>query len=132
MPNSSRCPHSYAPCPFCPETQEPLSHFHYGGSWSTWTLEGSAKRTLVRSVSHSWRQCERVICEGNTDEEVRLILIARIPVNMVSLFAEELCPKCGEESLDWDEVDIGVGVQRGPVRCGNPECGWNASERDGG
>jgi transcription elongation factor Elf1 len=32
------------------------------------------------------------------------------------------CPNCGEE-LTYDEVDIGVGVQRGNYRCDN--CGWN-------
>jgi len=34
---------------------------------------------------------------------------------------EELCPECGEP-LDYDEVDIGVGVQRGNYRC--ESCGW--------
>jgi transcription elongation factor Elf1 len=31
------------------------------------------------------------------------------------------CPECGE-LLDFDEVDIGVGVQRGNYHCLN--CGW--------
>lgn len=31
------------------------------------------------------------------------------------------CPQCGAE-LEFDEVDIGVGVQRGNYRC--PECHW--------
>lgn len=31
------------------------------------------------------------------------------------------CPEC-EAALEYDEVDIGVGVQRGNPRC--PECGW--------
>lgn len=34
---------------------------------------------------------------------------------------DELCPECGAE-LEYDEVDIGVGVQRGNFYC--PECGW--------
>ena len=33
----------------------------------------------------------------------------------------EPCPDCGEP-LDYDEVDIGVGVQRGNYGC--PNCGW--------
>ena len=32
------------------------------------------------------------------------------------------CPDCGAP-LDWDEVDIGVGVQRGNYRC--TECDWS-------
>src|SRR4029077_12630146 len=31
------------------------------------------------------------------------------------------CPNCQAE-LDWDEVDIGVGVQTGPAYC--PSCGY--------
>ena len=34
---------------------------------------------------------------------------------------ENSCPKCGEE-LNFDEVDIGVGVMQGNWRCDN--CGW--------
>lgn len=37
--------------------------------------------------------------------------------------SDETCPKCGGP-LEFDEVDIGVGVQRGNYRCDNPECGW--------
>lgn len=33
----------------------------------------------------------------------------------------EFCPEC-DAPLDWDEVDIGVGTQRGNYRC--PDCGW--------
>ena len=36
----------------------------------------------------------------------------------------ELCPDCGGQ-LEWDEVDIGVGVQRGPSFCLDPECRYN-------
>lgn len=35
--------------------------------------------------------------------------------------ADEPCPNCGEE-MEYDEVDIGVGVQRGNFYC--PSCGW--------
>ena len=35
--------------------------------------------------------------------------------------SEEQCPECGE-TLEYDEVDIGVGVQRGNYGC--PACGW--------
>lgn len=35
---------------------------------------------------------------------------------------EELCPDCGEP-LEYDEVDIGVGTQRGNYYC--PICGWS-------
>lgn len=31
------------------------------------------------------------------------------------------CPQCGEQ-LDYDEVDIGVGVMRGNPGC--PSCHW--------
>ena len=34
------------------------------------------------------------------------------------------CPECGAQ-LDFDEVDIGVGVQRGNPRC--DECYWYPS-----
>ncbi len=34
---------------------------------------------------------------------------------------DDICPECGGP-LDYDEVDIGVGVQRGNYGC--PECGW--------
>jgi len=40
---------------------------------------------------------------------------------------EEKCPNCGCE-LDYDEVDIGVGIQRGPARCTNQDCGYDASK----
>lgn len=40
--------------------------------------------------------------------------------------AEE-CPTCGAE-LEFDEVDIGVGVQRGNAWC--PDCGWYAGRED--
>lgn len=39
----------------------------------------------------------------------------------------ECCPRCGAE-LEYDEVDIGVGVQRGNYRCS--ECGWEPKTRD--
>lgn len=35
------------------------------------------------------------------------------------------CPRCGSELL-FDEVDIGVGIQRGNYRCDN--CGWNEED----
>ena len=35
--------------------------------------------------------------------------------------AEDPCPSCGEP-LEFDEVDIGVGVQRGNPHCRS--CGW--------
>lgn len=35
---------------------------------------------------------------------------------------DEFCPECNAP-LDIDEVDIGVGVQRGNYRC--PDCGWD-------
>lgn len=41
--------------------------------------------------------------------------------------AEPRCPKC-DGPVEYDEVDIGVGVQRGPEWCINPECGWNAEQ----
>ena len=34
----------------------------------------------------------------------------------------DLCPDCGSNALDRDEVDIGVGTQTGPWRC--LDCGW--------
>lgn len=37
--------------------------------------------------------------------------------------SEPICPKCGAECC-YDEVDIGVGIQRGPEWC--PECYWSA------
>jgi len=36
--------------------------------------------------------------------------------------SEPRCPKCNE-FLDFDEVDIGVGSQRGNYRC--PNCFWS-------
>lgn len=36
------------------------------------------------------------------------------------------CPKCGSEDLYRDEVDVGVGVVRGPYGC--PACGWSEDE----
>jgi ribosomal protein S27AE len=41
--------------------------------------------------------------------------------------SDEPCPKCGAE-LEYDEVDIGVGVQRGNYGC--PECGWAPKRLD--
>lgn len=38
--------------------------------------------------------------------------------------ASTVCPDCKFDSLDWQEVDIGVGVMKGPAWCINPECGW--------
>jgi transcription elongation factor Elf1 len=35
---------------------------------------------------------------------------------------DNICPKCGAETT-CDEVDIGVGVQKGPARCDN--CRWS-------
>ncbi len=35
------------------------------------------------------------------------------------------CPKCGEE-LEYDEVDIGIGIQRGNPGC--PNCYWIPEE----
>ena len=40
----------------------------------------------------------------------------------------DYCPRCGEPLL-WDEVDIGVGVQRGPAWCQNPDCDYS-EDRD--
>ena len=33
------------------------------------------------------------------------------------------CPNCGSENIVQDEVDIGVGVQLGPLAC--QDCGYN-------
>lgn len=33
-----------------------------------------------------------------------------------------ICPKCGSDHVDRDEVDIGVGTQCGPWGCF--DCGW--------
>ncbi len=38
-----------------------------------------------------------------------------------------LCPVCGSE-LDYDEVDIGVGIQTGNYRC--EICGWYPARDD--
>ncbi len=38
------------------------------------------------------------------------------------------CPECGSP-CEYDEVDIGVGVQRGPAACS--ECGWSESFASG-
>lgn len=35
--------------------------------------------------------------------------------------SDDRCPECGAE-LVWDEVDIGVGTERGNPGC--PECLW--------
>lgn len=43
---------------------------------------------------------------------------------------ERVCPKCGLETLQWDEVDIGVGIQRGPAFCVNPDCGWDLAKKE--
>lgn len=37
------------------------------------------------------------------------------------------CPTCDSE-LNYDEVDIGVGVQTGNYRCDN--CGWTPEQED--
>lgn len=34
---------------------------------------------------------------------------------------EDLCPECGAD-LEYDEVDIGVGIMRGNPGC--RDCGW--------
>ncbi len=36
------------------------------------------------------------------------------------------CPECALESLDRDEVDVGVGVMSGPAFCN--ACGWSESD----
>lgn len=36
----------------------------------------------------------------------------------------EPCPACGED-LEWDEVDVGVGVITSPAWCCNPDCGYS-------
>jgi len=41
---------------------------------------------------------------------------------MATKLPDLTCPKCGEV-LDFDEVDIGVGVARGNFRC--PNCFWS-------
>lgn len=33
------------------------------------------------------------------------------------------CPECGEDDLDCDEADIGVGIIYGPAHC--YACGWS-------
>lgn len=40
---------------------------------------------------------------------------------------DERCPDCNEP-LEYDEVDIGVGVQRGNYYC--PNCGWSPKAPD--
>jgi hypothetical protein len=40
---------------------------------------------------------------------------------------DESCPDCSEP-LDFDEVDISVGVQRGNPRC--PNCGWEPRTKE--
>lgn len=39
----------------------------------------------------------------------------------------DLCPRCGE-ALEFDEVDIGVGVMRGNPGC--PNCHWTPDAAD--
>ena len=39
--------------------------------------------------------------------------------------SDEKCPDCGAD-LDYDEVHIGIGVQRGNYGC--PECGWSPKD----
>jgi len=38
---------------------------------------------------------------------------------------QRLCPECNT-SLNYDEVDIGVGTQQGNFRC--DRCGWNEAD----
>lgn len=33
------------------------------------------------------------------------------------------CPKCGEQDLWRDSVDVGIGIMYGPYGC--PTCGWS-------
>lgn len=40
---------------------------------------------------------------------------------------DEICPNCAG-SLEYDEIDIGVGVQRGNYYC--PNCGWEPPALD--
>ena len=40
---------------------------------------------------------------------------------------DEFCPRC-KEPLDYDEVDVGVGVIRGNYGC--PNCFWNDQDED--
>ncbi len=48
------------------------------------------------------------------------------PLARPCLVAESMaCPTCGSECIR-DEVDIGVGVQYGPLIC--TECGWAQGE----
>jgi predicted nucleic-acid-binding Zn-ribbon protein len=35
---------------------------------------------------------------------------------------KELCPECGQDSIDRNEVDVGVGVMTSPSWC--MACGW--------
>lgn len=37
--------------------------------------------------------------------------------------SQEKCPKCGSADTFREEVDIGVGVQRGPMHCN--ACGFD-------
>ena len=39
--------------------------------------------------------------------------------------SQRLCPKC-DTVLNCEEVDIGVGTQRGNFRC--DQCGWNETD----
>lgn len=41
----------------------------------------------------------------------------------------DTCPECGGP-LEWDEVDIGVGVQRGPEWCLDPDCAFNKHQSE--
>lgn len=36
----------------------------------------------------------------------------------------EKCPNC-EEWLEWESVNVGVGIINGPAWCNNPDCGYN-------
>jgi hypothetical protein len=50
------------------------------------------------------------------------------PAAVAAVSAADICPECGAE-LEYDEVDIGVGTQRGNPGC--PECHWTpTSESD--
>ena len=37
---------------------------------------------------------------------------------------DEVCPNCGNDRLDQESVDVGVGIIYGPLYC---PCGWSES-----